>query len=184
MEEHTEHEYLSPARWVWTKVGLPLDQNTSNYSETAESKQKHSPSRGCPVHILKKCRFGPVRVCVCWVDYLTWRHWPILFCLQTPKQHSGPLESTLGFGWIFVFGAVIGPRIWLLSKDNICQSSLVSNLCCLLHSAASIPVRDGPTDRVKSHFHLFNQYEGGETCSLYISVTSSSCSFKFWLKDA
>lgn len=66
MEEHTEHEYLSPARWVWSEVGLPLDQNTSNYSETAEIKQRHSPSYGCPVHILKKCRFGPVPcVCLC-----------------------------------------------------------------------------------------------------------------------
>ena len=73
---------------------------------------------------------------VCWVDFNSLsRREPLAYSPlpPTPKQHSGPLESTLGFGWVFAFGT----RIWLPSKDNICQSSLVSNLYCLLHSAAS-----------------------------------------------
>lgn len=50
---------------------------------------------------------------------------------QTPKQHSGPLESTLGLDDLCLWHRVTGKRIWLPSKDNICQSSLVSNLYCL-----------------------------------------------------
>lgn len=76
---------------------------------------------------------------VCWVDYNSLSHRePLDYSLlpQTPKQHSGPLESTLGLDEFCLWHRVIGTRIWLPSKDNICQSSLVSNLYCLLHSAA------------------------------------------------
>lgn len=92
------------------------------------------------MYILKKHRFGQFCVCVCWVDYNSLSHRePLAYSLlpQTPKQHSGPLESTLGLDELCLWHRVISTRIWLHSKDNICQSSLVSNLYCLLHSAAS-----------------------------------------------
>lgn len=91
------------------------------------------------VHLEEMQIWAVLCLCVEWIiiSYLTGSHWPILFLPQTPKQHSGPLESTLGLDEFCLWHKVIGTRTWLPSKDNICQSSLVSNLYCLLHSAAS-----------------------------------------------
>lgn len=82
---------------------------------------------------------------------------------QTAKQHSGLLESARGFCMSLVFGTESsGTRIWPLPKDNICQSSPVLDLCCLIHSAAStrlnagLHIPPGDLKLKKSPFRVFN----------------------------
>lgn len=71
--------------------------------------------------------------CVC--SFLLFPAFPLSLFLsvfsspQTAKQHSGLLESARGFCMSLVSGMESScTRIWTLSKDNICQSSLVSDL--------------------------------------------------------
>lgn len=93
----------------------------------------------CSVYILKKQIWAVLCLCVEWIiiAYLTGSHWPILFCLKLQNNTQAHLRVLWALDEFCFWHGVIGTRIWLPSNDNICQSSLVSNLYCLLHSAAS-----------------------------------------------
>lgn len=81
------------------------------------------------------------------------------FCLKLQNNTQAHLRVLGALDEFCFWHGVIGTRIWLPSKDNICQSSLVSNLCCLLHSAA-LALSDS-TFRFKWNgpFHVFNHFE-------------------------